>query len=232
MFALEWDKIGEREYRTGSDHGVLYPQKDGAYPEGFAWNGLTTVTQRPSGAENNAVYADNMKYLNLKSAEDFGITIECLTYPPEFDACNGVCNYSVPGVKLGQQRRNTFGFSWRTLIGNDTAGTDAGYEIHIVYNCSATPSEIANNTVNDSPEAATMSFECETTSLNIPGKDADGNDFKPTSHIYFDSRLMTKAQLKKLEGILYGTAAEGDSGTPVKPRLPLPSEFPGIFAEG
>lgn len=231
-YAIKWDQLGEREYRTGVDHGVIYPQKNGAYPEGFGWSGLTTVTQRPSGAENNAVYADNMKYLNLKSAEDFGITIECLTYPPEFEPCNGVGNYSVPGVKLSQQRRNTFGFSWRTLIGNDTEGTNHGYEIHIVYNCSATPSELANNTVNDSPEAGTLSFECETTSLQIPGKDADGNDFQPTSHIYFDSRLMSKEQLEKLEKILYGTPGDGTEGSEIKPRLPLPEEFPEIFAEG
>lgn len=230
-YALQWDQIGKREYRTGVDHGVIYPQKNGAYPEGFAWSGLTTVTQRPSGAENNAVYADNMKYLNLKSAEDFGITIECLTYPPEFEPCNGVGNYNVAGVKLGQQRRNTFGFSWRTQIGSDTDATDAGYEIHIVYNCSSTPAEIANTTINDSPEAATMSFECETTSLNVPGKDTDGNEFKPTSHIYFDSRLMDKDQLEKLESILYGTPAS-DGEDEVKPRLPLPGEFPEIFAAG
>lgn len=231
-FKAEWDKIGEREYRTGVDRGMLYPQKNGTYPQGFVWNGLSTVTQRPSGAEDNAVYADNMKYLNIKSAEDFGITIECYTYPPEFDECNGVNDY-VPGVKLAQQRRNTFGFSWRTLIGNDTNATDHGYEIHLVYQCSAGVSEVTNSTVNDSPEAATLSFEVSTTSVSIPGADADGNPFKPTSHITIDSRFLSKDQLDKLESILYGTAGDGTEENPgVEPRLPLPEEFPTIFAIG
>lgn len=229
-FVIEWDKVGEREYRTGVDRGVIYPQKDGAYPEGAAWNGLTTVTQRPSGAEDNATYADNMKYLNIKSAEDFGITIECLTFPPEFEQCNGIADM-MPGVKLGQQRRNTFGFTWRTLIGTDTEGTDAGYEIHIAYQCSAGVTELTNATVNDSPEAGTMSFEVSTTAITIPGQDSEGRDFKPTSHIYFDSRTMTKEQLAKLESVLYGTAAEGENPA-VKPRLPLPSEFATILAAG
>lgn len=236
MFNLMWDQIGERTYRTGVDRGVLYPQKDGAYPEGFAWNGLTTVTQRPSGAEATAVYADNMKYLNIKSAEDFGITIECVTYPREFNQCNGMSSY-VPGMYLAQQRRNTFGFSWRSLIGNDTEGTDHGYEIHLVYQCDASPSEISNNTVNDSPEAGTLSFEVSTTALQFPGQDSEGRDFKPTAHLVFDSTEMTKEQISKLEGILYGTAAVGTDGEEgyvpaVNGRLPLPEEFKTIFAEG
>lgn len=229
-FALEWDGIGKREFRTGVDHGVIYPQKNGAYPVGYAWNGLTAVTQRPSGAEDNAIYADNMKYLNIKSAEDFSITIECYTYPPEFEQCNGIADMA-DGVKLGQQRRNTFGFSWRTLIGNDTQGTDAGYEIHLVYQCAAGVTELANNTVNESPEAASMSFEVSTTALQIPGQDADGRDFKPTSHIYFDSRQMPKAKLESLEQILYGTAAVGDTPA-VDPRLPLPAELATLLADG
>lgn len=231
MFQIEWDKVGEREYRTGVDRGVIYPMVSNAYPEGYAWNGLSGVTQRPSGAEETAVYADNMKYLNLLSAEDFGITIECYTYPPEFEQCNGISSY-LPGIKLAQQNRKKFGFTWRTMIGNDTEGTDAGYEIHIVYNCSAGVTELTNTTVNESPEAASMSFEVSTTSVNIPGKDANGRDFKPTAHITFDSRFMTKDQLEKLEGILYGTAGEGESKTgEVMPRLPLPEEFPTIFAQ-
>lgn len=226
---LKWDQIGEKLYETGVDHGVLYPQKNGAYPKGVAWNGLTSVSENPSGAEDNALYADNMKYLNLKSAEEYGATIECYTYPPEWSACNGESELS-PGVMLGQQRRNTFGFSYRTKIGNDTDGEDYGFKIHLVYGCSASPSEKSYSTVNDSPEAITFSYEITTTPVDVSGVDANGKPFKPVSCVTIDSTLVSKEQLSALETILYGSDGDEESGT--DPRLPLPDELKTIFAQG
>lgn len=227
MARLIWDSIGERFYETGVDHGVLYPQSGGAYPKGVVWNGLTNVTESPSGAEDNALYADNMKYLNLKSAEDFGLTVECYTYPDEWAACNGESEIA-DGVVLGQQRRNTFGLSYRTKIGNDTEGEDHGYKIHLVYGCSASPSEKSYGTVNDSPEAITFSYEVTTTPVNVPGLDSTGKAFKPVSLVTIDSTKVSKEKLEAFEKILYGS--DDESGT--EARLPLPEELKTIFAAG
>lgn len=240
MGKLKWDQIGERFYETGVDHGVLYPQKNGEYPKGVAWNGLTAVTESPSGAEDNPLYADNMKYLNLKSAEEFGATIECFTYPDEWAECNGEAKLA-KGVTLSQQRRNTFGFSWRTKVGNDTEGEDHGFKIHLVYGGSATPSEKSYGTVNDNPEAITFSYEVSTTPVNVSGTDENGRPFKPVSHVTIDSRDVDPDKLKELEEILYGTDAveasvdEEGNDTPAvsatEPRLPLPDELKEIFGE-
>lgn len=218
---IKWDQVGQRKYKTGIDHGVLYPQEGGAYPKGVAWNGLTNVTETPSGAENNALYADNIKYLNLKSAEDFGLTIECYTTPDEWEACNGEAT-AAEGVTIAQQSRNTFGLSYRTLLGNDTSGQDYGYELHLVYGCSASPSERAFGTVNDSPDAATFSYEISTISVPVEG-------FKPTSLLTIDSTKADKTKLAALEAILYGTdGGEGIDAT--EARLPLPDEVIAMFA--
>lgn len=211
---LEWDKIGERFYETGVDHGVLYPQVGGAYPKGVAWSGLTAVNESPSGAEDNPLYADNMKYLNIKSAEELGLTIECYFYPDEFEACNGSAEL-IPGVKLHQQKRNTFGFSYRTKIGNDTEGEDLGYKLHLIYGCSASPSDEDHQTVNDSPEAVTLSYEISTTAVVMDG-------YKPVASITIDSRQIDPELLAKLEKVLYGDED-------VDPRLPLPNELKSIF---
>ena len=222
MAKLIWDQVGEKTFETGCDHGVLYPQKAGAYPVGVAWNGLINVTESPSGAENNALYADNIKYLNLQSAEEFGATIECYTYPEEWAQCNGEADL-VPGVRLGQQRRNTFGFSWRTRIGNDTENDAYGYKIHLIYGCSASPSERAYGTVNDSPEAITFSYEVTTTPVPVSGVDAEGREFRPVALVTISSIGADKDKLKALEDILYGTDE-------LEPRLPLPDEIKTLFA--
>lgn len=224
---LKWDQTGERTYETGVDHGVLYPQKDGAYPEGHAWNGLTNVTESPSGAEDNPLYADNMKYLNIKSNEDYGATIECYTYPDEWAACNGEADL-VKGVTFGQQRRNTFGLSYRTNIGNDTDGNDHGYKLHLIYNCSASPSEKSYATINDSPEAITFSYEVTTTPIPVTGNGLDGKPLKPVASVTIDSTKVDKEKLAALEKILYGDDTDGET----KARLPMPDELRTIFAEG
>lgn len=223
---LEWDKVGERTYETGVDRGVLYPQVSGAYPEGVAWNGLTSVSESPSGAESTALYADNMKYLNLKSAEEFGATIECYTYPPEWKKCDGQEELA-KGVTIGQQTRQNFGFCYRTKKGNDTEGEDYGYILHLIYACSASPSEKSYETINDSPDAITFSYEITTTPINVEGH-------KPTAVITIDSTEVDADKLKSLEEILYGTAAvTGDTPTAeVKARLPLPDEIVTMFAAG
>lgn len=235
MAKLKWDQIGERFYETGVDHGVLYPQKNGEYPKGVAWNGLVTVTESPSGAEDNALYADNIKYLNLKSAEEFGATLECYTYPDEWAACNGESDL-VPGVTLSQQRRNTFGLSYRTKIGNDTDGEDHGFKIHLIYGGSAAPSERSYSTVNDSPEAITFSYEITTTPVTVSGKDSTGKPFKPVAAITIDSTKVEPEKIAALEAILYGTeatTAEGGAEVPgTDARLPLPDELKEIFAAG
>lgn len=212
MARLEWDKTGERLYETGISNGVLYPQATGGtYPKGVAWNGLTAVTESPSGAEPTPLYADNIKYLTLTSVEEFGFSIEAYMYPDEFKQCNGEESL-VTGVTIGQQKRNAFGMSYKTILGNDVDGDAHGYKLHLVYGALAAPSEMAHNTVNDSPEAATMSWECSTTPVSV-------NGFKPTSHLVIDSTTADKTKLKALEDILYGSASEGDG-----PRLPLPDE--------
>jgi hypothetical protein len=221
MTRVQWDKIGERRYETGVDRGVLYLQNaQGVYNTGFAWNGLTAVNESPSGAEANAQYADNIKYLNLLSAEEFGGTIEAFTYPIQFEQCDGSAA-PVPGVSMGQQNRKQFGFSYRTLVGNDLQGTDYGYKLHLVYGALAAPSEKARNTVNDSPEAVNFSWEFSTTPTEVG--QVSGVNYKPTSHITIDSTVVPANKLTELEDLLYGT-----QGT--DPKLPTPAEVYAIFA--
>lgn len=210
---LSWDAVGEKIYETGVDHGVLYPQiSDGTYPVGVAWNGLTTVTESPSGAEANPQYADNIKYLNLLSAEIFGATIEAFTYPEEFGVCDGTASPEV-GVLVGQQARKPFGLCYRTKIGNDTDGVDHGYKLHLIYGCLASPSEKAYATINESPEAITFSWEITTTPTPVTG-------LKPTSSLTIDSTLVDPTALAALEAVLYGA-----TGTPDVPaELPTPDE--------
>lgn len=205
---LTWDDTGERFYETGVDHGVLYIPTAGAYDDGVSWNGLVNVTESPTGAEANAQYADNMKYLNLFSQEEFGATVEAFTYPEEFNQFDGVASPEV-GVLLGQQVRGTFGLSYRTRIGNDEDGDSHGYKLHLVYGCKASPSEKAYGTTTDSPEPITFSWEISTTPVAVTG-------FEPVSVITIDSRTATPANLTALEVILYG------EDTPVQPLLPTP----------
>lgn len=218
MSKLTWDALGERRYETGVDHGVLYiPNASGAYVNGVAWNGLVSVSESPSGAEANAQYADNIKYLNLTSAEEFGATIEAFTYPDEFNQFDGLA-IPTPGVVVGQQSRKTFGLSYRTLIGNDLEGNDYGYKIHLVWGCQAAPSEKAYGTVNDSPEPITFSWELTTTPVGVTG-------LKPTSTIIINSVEVDPADLAALEQILYG-----DTG--VDPMLPTPDAVISLFSGG
>lgn len=215
MTELVWDQVGERVFETGVDHGVLYvPDSFGVYSLGVTWNGLVTVTESPSGAEANPQYADNIKYLNLYSAEQFGGTIEAFTYPDEFGVCDGSVSPE-QGVTVGQQGRKPFGLCYRTLLGNDTEGTDYGYKLHLVYGAMASPSEKAHGTVNESPEAITFSWEITTSPVAVPG-------LKPTAVITIDSTQVDPDGLAALEEILYGS--EG-----VDPRLPLPAEVLGLF---
>lgn len=223
MSRLTWDNNGERLYETGVKQGVLYPiQADGKYSKGVAWNGLTAVTESPSGAEATALYADDIKYLNLISNEEFGATIEAYTYPDEFAECDGSASL-VDGVTLGQQKRKTFGLCYRTSLGNDVDGNDYGYKLHLVYGCLAAPSEKAYATINDSPEAITFSWEISTTPVNVAG-------FKPTSQITIDSTKADKTKLTALEDILYGKDGETTEGA--GPRLPLPDEIKTLMAKG
>lgn len=228
MAKLKWDQIGHRFYKTGVDHGVLYPQKNGAYPKGYVWNGLTNVTETPSGAEDNPLWADNIKYLNLKSAETLGLTIECYTYPDEWAECNGEADL-IEGVRVGQQRRNTFGFSYRNKIGNDTDGEDHGFEIHLIYGCSAATSEQSNNTINENPEASTFSYEVSTTPVPVSGLAPDGKPYRPTASIVIDSTVVPREKILKLEEILYGTDGTGDDDPGTDGRLPLPDEVKQIL---
>lgn len=205
-----WDQEGKRLYETGVEKCALYPRDTtGAYPKGVAWNGITTVTESPSGAEATPIYADNNKYLNLFSTEELGLTIEAYTYPDEFAECDGSASI-VEGVYAGQQRRTSFGLAYKTLLGNDVAGTDHGYRLHLVYGCTASPSEKGFSTVNDSPEAISFSWSVTTTPVEVTG-------LKPTALLTIDSTKVEKTKLKALEDVLYGT----ESGTP---RLPLPNE--------
>ena len=214
---LIWDKTGERFYETGVDHGVLYPvQAGGVYSKGVAWNGLTAVTESPSGAEASPIYADNIKYLNLISAEEFGCTIEAYTYPEEFGECDGSAEIAT-GVRIGQQARKTFGLSYRTVLGNDTDNNDYGYKLHLIYGALAAPSEKGYTTINDSPEAITFSWEVTTTPVNVTG-------FKPTACVTIDSTKVDAEKLAALEAILYGSDSE-------EARLPLPDEIVTIMGE-
>ena len=217
MAKLIWDKTGERLYETGVKQGVLYVFDKGAYGAGVAWNGLTAVTESPSGAEATAMYADDIKYLNLMSAEEFGATIEAYTYPDEFKVCNGEAEL-VAGVSIGQQVRKSFGMCYRTAIGNDTDGTEFGYKLHLIYGAMAAPSEKAYATINDSPEAITFSWEVTTTPVNVTG-------FKPTSYVVIDSTKVEAEKLAALEAKLYGSESE-------EPALPLPDEIATLMAAG
>ena len=215
MAKLVFDKAGERFFETGVNKGVLYVQDaSGAYPQGVAWNGLTAVTESPSGAEATPLYADNIKYLNLMSAEEFGATVEAYTYPDAFAACNGELSVA-DGVSIGQQARKAFGMSYQTRIGNDIEGSELGYKIHIIYNALAAPSEKAYNTINDSPEAITFSWELSTTPVEVTGG-------KPTATVVIDSTKVSEAALAAIEAALYGTDSE-------EAHLPLPDEIVSII---
>lgn len=216
MTVLTWDQIGQRIYETGVDHGVLYiPDNVGAYTTGVAWNGLVNVNETPSGAEANAQYADNIKYLNLFSAEEFGATLEAFTYPKEFAQFDGLGVPAV-GVTIGQQARKSFGLSYRTKVGNDIDGDAHGYKLHLVYGCSASPSEKSYQTINDSPEAITFSWDITTVPVPVTG-------YRPTSILTINSLEVTSGDLTDLENLLYGT-----SGT--NPSLPTPDAVISIFA--
>lgn len=226
MAKLVWDQTGERIYETGVDHGVLYLHKTGKYDHAVAWNGLVNVTESPSGAEPNPLYADNIKYLNLISVEEFGATIEAYTYPDEFAVCDG--SYSVPvasghsapvsGISFGQQPRQTFGFCYRTRVGNDEKADSFGYKLHLVYGAQAAPSEKAYSTVNDSPEAITFSWTLSTTAVAVEGEEG----VRPTAIVTVDSTKVPAKFLKALEDKLYGTESDGGS-------LPLPHEVAALY---
>lgn len=212
---LTWDKTGERLYETGVDRGVLYPiQAGNEYSKGVAWNGLTAVTESPSGAEATAMWADNMKYLNMMSAEEFGATVEAYMYPEEFAECDGSAEIA-PGVYIGQQARKIFGLCYRTILGNDTENNDYGYKLHMIYGAQASPSEKPYNTINDSPEAITFSWELTTTPVSVEG-------FKPTATVTIDSTKCDAEKLAALEAILYGSEE-------AEARLPLPDEIASII---
>lgn len=215
MAKLQWDKAGERLYETGISQGVLYLQDNtGAYPAGVPWNGLISVTESPSGAEATPIYADNIKYLNLMSAEQFGATIEAFTYPEEFEACDGSASLAT-GVNVGQQNRKTFGLAYKTALGNDLEGTDYGYKLHIIYGALAAPSEKGYQSINDSPEAITFSWELTTTPVPVTG-------MKPTASITIDSTKADPADLAALEKMLFGDTA-------TEAYLPLPDAIKTLF---
>ena len=222
MAKIVWDKTGEHFYETGVKNCVLYIPTEGVYSKGVAWNGITAITESPSGAEATALYADDIKYLNLYSVEEFGATIEAYTYPDEFAECDGSAEL-VAGVKIGQQARKPFGLCYRTTIGNDTDGNDHGYKLHIIYGAMASPSEKSYNTINDSPEAVTFSWELTTTPVNVAGA-------KPTASITIDSTKVDEQKLAALEEVLYGKDGTGSDHTgSAEPRLPLPDEIKTIM---
>lgn len=216
MAKLVWDEVGKRTYETGVDKGVLYVQNgEGVYGNGVAWNGLTAVNESPSGAEPTALYADNIKYLELTSNEEYGATIEAYTYPDEFEACDGSADLGTnSGVVIGQQARSTFGLCYRTVKGNDVKNNEYGYKIHLVYGCKAKPAQKSYQTINDSPEAITFSWEVSTTPVEVEG-------FKPTATVTIDSTKVTAEKLKSIEEALYGTES-------VEPKLLLPNEIIAI----
>lgn len=218
MAKLVWDETGKRFYETGVDRGVLYPLDEaGKYSKGVAWNGLSTVSESPSGAEATAIYADNIKYLNLMSAEEFGATIEAYYYPDEWAECDGSVAIAT-GVYAGQQPRKTFGLCYRTKLGNDVDGDEHGYKLHLIYGALASPTEKSYNSINDSPDVQPMSWEVTTTPVNVEG-------FKPTACIIIDSTKANSTDLATLEGILYGSAEPE-----AEPRLPLPDEVVEIMS--
>ena len=214
MAKLIWDVVGDRLYETGVRQGVLYPMSNGTYPKGVAWNGLTAITESPSGAEPTPLYADDIKYLNLLSAEEYAATVEAYTYPDEFAECDGSATLA-SGVTIGQQPRKTFGLCYRTVLGNDTENDNHGYKLHIIYGAMAAPSEKAYASINDSPEAITFSWELSTTPVNVTG-------FKPTASITIDSTKVAEGKMAALEKVLYG---DGDT----EARLPLPDEIKTIM---
>lgn len=216
MSKLTWDASGERLYETGVKQGVLYVMDNNVYGNGVAWNGLTAITESPSGAESTPLYADDIKYLDLRSTEEFGATIEAYTYPDEFAACDGSASLA-DGVSIGQQARKMFGLCYRTTVGNDTDGTDHGYKLHLIYGATASPSEKAYETINDSPEAITFSWEITTTPVSVTG-------FKPTASITIDSTKADPTCLAALEEKLYG-------GESTEPTLPLPDEVKTIMTK-
>lgn len=217
MAKIVWDQIGERFYETGVKNGVLYVQDDeGNYGNGVAWNGLTAVTESPSGAEATALYADDIKYVNLMSAEEFGATIEAYTYPDEFEACDGSASL-MAGVSIGQQPRKAFGLCYKTVVGNDVQGNALGFKIHLIYGAKAAPSERAFQTINDSPEAITFSWELTTTPVNVSG-------FQPTANLVIDSTKVNPEALAKIEAKLFGTESE-------EPTLLLPDEVVALMTE-
>lgn len=219
---LKWDEAGDKKYELGTDRGVLYPiDSNGAYPSGVAWDGLRSITESPSGAEETALYANNAKYGGIYSAEEFSFTIGAYTSPEEFDACDGTLSIAT-GVYATQQPRAKFGMSYRTLIGNDTDGMEHGYKLHLVYGATASPSEHSHSSVNESPEAEELSWECKTTPVPVPNK-------KPSAHIIIVSTEVAAEKLTALEAILYGTAASGNTQA-VAARLPLPTELATIMA--
>lgn len=221
---LVWDKTGEHFYETGVKNGVLYPMStSGTYSKGVAWNGLTAITESPSGAEATALYADDIKYLNLMSNEEFGATVEAYTYPDEFAECDGSASLT-KGVYIGQQARKTFGLCYRTTLGNDAKGNDYGYKLHIIYGAMASPSEKAYSTINDSPDAITFSWELSTTPVAVA-------NFKPTASLTIDSTKVDPTKLTALEEILYGKDGTGEDHTTdaVDPRLPLPDEIAALM---
>ena len=213
MAVLTWDQTGEKLYETGVQKGVLYPMDGAVYGKGVAWNGLTAVNETPSGAESTKLYADDIKYLDIRSAEEFGATIEAYSSPEEFDACDGSAEL-VAGVNIGQQNRKGFGFCYRSTIGNDTEYNNYGYKLHIIYGLTASPSERSYSTVNDSPEAATLSWEVSSTPVNVAG-------FKPTSIVTINSKKIKPEALKEIEDALYGTESE-------EPKILLPDEIKAI----
>ena len=213
MAVLTWDQTGEKLYETGVQKGVLYPMNGAVYGKGVAWNGLTAVNETPSGAESTKLYADDIKYLDIRSAEEFGATIEAYSSPEEFDACDGTAELAA-GVNIGQQNRKGFGFCYRSTIGNDTEYNNYGYKLHIIYGLTASPSERSYSTVNDSPEAATLSWEVSSTPVNVAG-------FKPTSIITINSKKINPEALKEIEDTLYGTES-------VEPKILLPDEIKAI----
>lgn len=216
MTKLKWDQVGEKFYETGVDQGVLYiPNTAGAYSNGYPWNGLVSVSESPSGAESNKQYADNTVYLNLVSAEEFSATVEAFTYPDEFAQCDGSAEPTT-GVFVGQQRRKSFGLSYRTRVGNDIDAADFGYKLHLIYGALAAPTEKAYTTINDSPEAITFSWELSTTPVDVPG-------LKPTATLTIDSTKVNAAKLAELEDLLYGTVG-------VDPRMPSPAEVIAMFS--
>jgi len=213
---ITWDEVDKRYYQTGCDRGVLYKQVNGTYPKAVAWNGLTAVTEQPEGAEPTDIYADNIKYLSIRSAENYKATIEALYSPEEFDECDGSAS-PMKGVKLSQQPRKPFGFSWRTIKGNATEFNDHGYIIHVIYGGTVDPTEKAYQTVNDSPDVMNLSWSIDTIPVNV-------KDYKPTAHMEFDCTELTDAQVKVLENTLYGTDASG-SIEATDGRLPMPDEL-------